>query len=313
MNCLVTGASGFIGSALVKRLLQDGHHVRAVLHVTIPRHRETQVEYVTDDFANPTRPWSSLVQDIDIVFHCAALVRDFGSKKEIMNVNIRGTQLLVQACKNNIQRFIFLSHLHEITTKNKGAYSVSKAQAERFLLQKHHNEQFPVSIIRPGNVYGPGATTWCLRPLQAIQKNRIALIDNGTGLFLHTYIDNLIDSLISTMTASHIEGESIDITDGDNTTTWKTYLNDLATLAGKPPITQNITKTTARLISMSMMMRYYLFRQPPLLTPTAVHIFTNQHTISIEKATRLLGYSPSIDYTEAMKQIADWLHTEHYI
>jgi nucleoside-diphosphate-sugar epimerase len=312
MNCLVTGASGFIGSALVKRLLQEGHHVRAVLHTNPPRHQDSQVEYVNADLTELTS-LSPLLYDIDIVFHCAALVKDFGSKKEIMNVNLKGTQHLVETCTSKIQRFIFLSHLHNPSTKKIKGYSYSKALAEHFLLEKHRTEQFPAVIIRPGNVYGPGATTWCLRPLQAIQQDRIALIDKGDGLFLHTYIDNLIDGLLSAMIASSIDGEVIEITDGDNSTTWKTYLNDLADIAGKPPISQNITKTTANLISTYMMMRYHLLHKDPLLTPTAVHIFTNQRTVSIKKATKLLRYSPSVDYTEGMKRMALWLKTEHYI
>jgi nucleoside-diphosphate-sugar epimerase len=312
MNCLVTGASGFIGSALVKRLIQDGHHVRAVLHTTPPRQRDPQVEYVNADLTEPAS-LSGLIYDIDIVFHCAALVKDFGSKKEIMNVNLKGTQHLVETCSTKIQRFIFLSHLHSTSTKKIKGYSYSKALAEHLLLEKHRTEQFPIVIIRPGNVYGPGATTWCLRPLQAIQQDRIALIDKGNGLFLHIYIDNLIDGLLSTMNASSIDGEVIEITDGDNNTTWKTYLNDLAAIAGKPPITQTMTKTTAHLISTYMMMRYFLLNKTPLLTPTAVHIFTSRRTVSIEKATKLLSYSPSVDYTEGMKRMTLWLKTEHYI
>lgn len=312
MNCVVTGASGFIGSLLVKRLIQNGHHVRAVLHVSPPRDHDNQVDYVAADLTNPSSV-SDLIQEGDVVIHCAALVKDFGSKKEIMNVNLHGTQHLVEACRNKIQRCIFLSHLHNLSTKTLGAYSRSKALAEQYLLQKYHDEHFPVVIIRPGNVYGPGATTWCLRPLQAIQQNRIALIDKGTGLFLHTYIDNLLDALQSALTAPNVEGEVIEITDGDDTTTWRTYLNDLATLAGKPPITRNITKTTATLISQVMMLRYYLFGRAPLLTPTAVRIFTNKKTVPIEKATRLLGYTPEIDYAEGMRRTALWLKTEQYI
>jgi nucleoside-diphosphate-sugar epimerase len=310
MNCVVTGASGFIGSALIKRLIQDGHHVRAVVHITPPQDRDSRVEYVVADLTNPAS-LSSLVHHDDVVFHCAALVKDFGSKKEIMEVNLRGTQHLVDACHNKIQRFIFLGHLHQFTKG--GAYSSSKARAEQYLLDQHRTKNFPVVIIRPGNVYGPGATTWCLRPLQAIQHDRIALINNGTGLFLHTYIDNLLDGLISAMTAPQIVGEVIDITDGDNTTTWKTYLNELAALAGKPPIHQTMRKTTASLISTLMMLRYFLFHTDPLVTPFAVRIFTNQQPVSIEKATRLLGYRPSIDYAEGMKRTAHWLTTEHYI
>jgi nucleoside-diphosphate-sugar epimerase len=312
MNCFVTGASGFIGSALVKRLVKDGHHVRAAVHTTPPLFRDSQVDYVTIDLTNPSS-LPSVVRDIDIVFHCAALVKDFGSKKEIHNVNLKGTQHLIDACCKQIQKFIFLSHLHSTSTRNTGAYSSSKALAEQYLLEKHRTEKFPVTILRPGNVYGPGATTWVLRPLKAIQQDRIALIDDGTGLFLHTYIDNLIDALVATIDAPDITGEVIEITDGDNQTTWKIYFNDLAAIAGKPPIKRTMTKTTALLLSNMMMIRYYLFRREPFITPTAVHILTNQRTISIENATRLLGYRPSVDYHEGMKRTAHWLKEEQHI
>lgn len=311
MNCLVTGASGFIGSALVKRLIKNGHHVRAVLHTSPPRHRIKQVDYITADLTDASS-LSDLVKDGDIVFHCAALVKDFGSKKQIMNVNYKGTQHLVEACGKKIKRFIYLSHLHTLS-KKKGSYSRSKAVTEHYLLQKYQQEQFPVVIIRPGNVYGPGATIWCLRPLEAIKQGRIALIDQGTGIFLHTYIDNLLDALLSTLTTQHIEGEVFEITDGDHTITWKTYLNDLAAILGKPPITRHITRTTASLISWYMMMRYYLFHKEPLLTPTAVRIFTNKKSISLEKAKKLLGYVPLINYAEGMKHMELWLKTEQYI
>ncbi|HIG99325.1 MAG TPA: NAD(P)-dependent oxidoreductase [Thermoplasmata archaeon] len=312
MNCIVTGASGFIGSALVSRLVHNGHRVRAVLHTTSPKNREHEAEYIVADMTNPAS-LKSLIKDADIVFHCAALVKDFGSKKDIMDVNLNGTKHLVQACNDKIRRFIFLSHLHSTSSKTIGTYSSSKGLAEQYLLQQYKDHGFPMVIIRPGSVFGPGAKTWCLRPLQAIQQDRIALINHGTGLFLHTYIDNLLDGLLLSLTAAHIEGEIIEITDGDNTTTWKTYLNDLASLAGKPPIKRNLTYTMGSLLSHLMMLRYYLFHHTPLLTPTAVHLFTSQRTVSIEKAHCLLGYAPAVDYAEGMKRIAQWLREENYI
>jgi nucleoside-diphosphate-sugar epimerase len=312
MNCIVTGASGFIGSALVKRLTLEGYHVRAVHHTSLPTHRLPGVDYVTADITDPTS-LSYLIHDGDVVFHCAALVKDFGSKKTFIKVNFKGTQHLAEACHHKIHRFIFLSHLHHVSTQDKGWYSHSKALAEQYLIQKHLRENFPAVIIQPGNVYGPGATTWCLRPLQAIQEDRIALIDHGQGLFLHTYIDNLLDGLLRTITESSIEGEVIQITDGENTTTWKTYFNDLAALAGKEPITRSLSKPAASLISWYMMLRYFLFHKQPLITPTAVRIFTNTEAVSIDKAKRLLRYRPLIRYSEAMRRIADWLKSEQYI
>ena len=185
--------------------------------------------------------------------------------------------------------------------------------AEQYLLDKHKNDDFPVVIMRPGNVYGPGATTWVLRPLRAIQKNKIALIDKGGGIFLHTYIDNLIDALLNAMQEPKAIGETIDITDGDNSITWGEYLNALAEIAGKNPIKRNMSKNTALILGKIMILLYNLFRIEPMVTPMAVEVFTNQNKISIEKAQKLLGYKPKIDYKEGMKQVENWLKSEGYI
>lgn len=312
MNCLVTGAAGFIGSALVDRLVHDGHRVRAVLHFTRPLRQDPRVEYVTADITDPSS-LPAVIHSIDIVFHCAALVKDFGSKKGILAVNLTGTKNLIDACDAKIQKFIYLGHLHNITTAHTGAYSVSKALAEQYLLEQHRTKHVPGCIIRPGNVYGPGATTWVVRPLNAIRQGRIALIENGSGLFLHTYIDNLVDALVATIDAPDITGEIIDVTDGDNQTSWRTYFNDLSAIAGRQLITRTMKKPTALLLSNLMIARYHLFHMDPLVTPTAVHILTNKRTISIEKATTLLGYHPRINYTRGMERIAQWVKEEQII
>ena len=312
MNCLITGAAGFIGNALLHRLARDGHHVTALVHEHQPTSLDSNVTYTTVDITDPFSV-QTVVQNIDVVFHCAALVKDFGSKEDIMNVNFQGTKHLVKACEGHIQRFIYLGHLPYESIKNVGYYNMSKSKAEQYLLEKNQREKFPVVIIRPGNVYGPSATTWVLRPLNAIQRNRITLINKGQGIFLHTYIDNLIDALVTVMHAPNVEGEIINVTDGDNTTTWGRYLNDLAEIAGKKPITRTLSTHTALLISKKMMLLYHLFRVEPWVTPTAVHIFANTQTVSLEKAEHLLQYKPSVDYTEGMKRVRQWLQKEHYV
>lgn len=312
MNVLVTGASGFIGCALVDRLVRDGHGVRALIHQKPSAALDPQVRYVTADLTDPSS-LPAAVSDIDVIFHCAALVKDFGSKKEILEVNMQGTKNLAEACGNKVQRFIFLSHLHSKSTRAAGAYSTSKALAEQYLIKKYQEEKFPAVIIRPGNVYGPGATTWVLLPLRAIQRHRITLIEKGNGIFLHTYIDNLIDALVASMDAPTAVGEIIEVTDGDNTTTWGTYLNDLAAIAGEPPIPRTMTKTTALLLSKLMMAGYYVFRKDPLVTPTAVHLLTNRRTVSLPKAETLLRYKPTIEYKEGMRRTEEWLKKEQYL
>lgn len=311
MKCLVTGAAGFIGNALTKRLVEESHQVKSIIHIRKPESLGDRVEYITADIADASS-LENIECDCDVVFHCAALVKDFGSKNMFNTVNVEGTKNIVELCKNT-KCFIYLSHSHYESNNQSGYYSRSKYQAEQYLLDKYKQENFPVVIIRPGNVYGPGATTWVLRPLQAIQKNRISLIENGSGIFHHTYIDNLIDALFAVMKKHSAIGETFDITDGDHFVTWRQYLNDLAEIAGKKQIKKNMSKTTAYILSRFLMILYKLTRFTPLLTPTAVQIFTNKKEISIEKAEKILGYTPKIDYKKGMKQVQRWLQEENLV
>jgi nucleoside-diphosphate-sugar epimerase len=313
MKCLVTGAAGFIGSSLVQRLISDGYDVRGIIHHTQPTYFNKRVEYVSGNITDPVFLKSAMDQ-VDVVFHCAAFVKDFGPKSVFNQINIEGTKNLIVASEVAlVKKFIFLSHIRYESGKKTGDYHETKAIAEQSLMDKYTHNQFPVVIIRPGNVYGPGATTWVLRPLQAIKKNRIALINKGTGIFLHTYIENLLDALLAAVHEPHAVGEIIDITDGDNTTTWGDYLNALAKMAGKPHINKNMSKRTALVVGKLMIVGYTLFKIEPWVTPVAVEIFTNQNTVSIEKAKTLLGYTPKINFAEGLKQVERWLKAERYI
>jgi nucleoside-diphosphate-sugar epimerase len=313
MKCLVTGAAGFIGSSLVRRLVSEGHDVRGIIHHTQPTYFDKRVEYISGDITN-TAFLQPVMDQVDVVFHCAAVVKDYGPKDVFNRINVEGTKNLIAASEaSSVKKFIFLSHITNESENDSADYRKTKALAEQYLWEKYTQERFPVVIIRPGNVYGPHATTWVIRPLQAIQKNRITLIDHGKGIFLHTYIDNLIDALLAVVDKPRAIGETIDITDGDNTTTWGEYLNALAKMAHKPPIQKNMSKRTALYVSKFMMILYKLFEIEPWVTPMAVEIFTNHQTVSIEKANALLGYIPKINFRDGLKQVERWLKSERYI
>ena len=313
MNCLVTGASGYIGSSLIKRLVKDDHKVKGLIHQKQPSFLEKNVEYIQGDITDVSSI-RNVVKDAEVVFHCAALVRDLAPKNDFYKINLQGTKNIVEACiEHAIKRFIFLSHIQYESPQKSGHYSISKAMAEQYLLDRYKNGNFPVVIMRPGNVYGPGYAIWVFVPLRAIEKDRISLINSGNGIFHHTYIDNLVDALTIAMQKPNIDGETIDITDGDNSTTWGQYLNALAKMLGKPPIKRNMSKSTAMALSKIMMLLYSIFRVKPWVTPTAVEVFTNQNKTSIEKAESLLGYKPRIDYETGIKKVENWLKSEGYI
>jgi nucleoside-diphosphate-sugar epimerase len=312
MKCLVIGATGYIGSALVNRLVDEGYQVRGLIHHQKPTYTHENVCYVKGDISDKASI-INMVKDIDVVFHCAGIVNEYSRKHEYYKVHVTGIKNLVEACKQSqCRKFIFLGHIPYEFNQIKHPYQKTKILAESYLLSEFKTHNFPVCIIRPGNVYGPNATTWVLRPLKAIQKNRISLINHGLGIFLHTYIDNLIDALLLTLHGSSCIGEIIDITDGDNTVTWGKYLNDLSMMIGKKTISRNISKPLALFIGRIMMGFHVLFGVVPMVSPYAVEIFSNTTCVSIEKASRVLGYAPRIDYSEGMKCIQRWVQDEGF-
>lgn len=311
MKCLVTGASGFIGNALVHRLCNENHAVIGLTHTHPPPDEHPEAVYITGDIIHPGKKLEQACEKIEIVFHCAAYVKDYGKKKKFYETNVDGTKNLVKLCKRSINRFVFLSHIpyEKVTASN--YYNKTKTIAENYLHHQYKENGFPVAVIRPGNVYGPGATTWVLRPLRSIKKGRITLIEHGSGIFLHTYIDNLLDALIAAATKPDIIGKSIDITDGDHSITWGRYLNDLASMIDKGPIKKNLSKPTALVVAKIMMFLHKITGIDPWVTPQAVETFTNKRKISIKQAEDLLDYSPQTSYQEGMKEVDHWIKEQN--
>lgn len=313
MKCFVTGANGYIGRSLLKRLVQQHHQVIGLLHKTIPRQKENGVTYLQGNVAKP-ESFRSFLKDCDVVFHCAAKVSDYGSKKEFYDVNVLGTKKLVEACmKYDIGQFIYLSHLPYETSNRPSLYSKTKQIAESQILKMYRKTGFPSTIIRPGNVFGPGDATWVTVPVDAINKKRLLLIDNGQGIFLHTYIENLLDALMLCIYEPESIGEIIIITDGDNSISWGTYFNDLATILEKGPLQRSIPKFTAKLVGACMIKLLPPLGITPWISPLAVDILTNKNTYTLEETKNIIDYEPKIKYSEAMEHIATWIKNEYMI
>lgn len=313
MKCLVTGVSGFIGNALINRLYSEGYFVRGLIHKNMPDKKLKNVSYYYGNVVE-IESLKSAVDGVDVIFHCAAHMKDFGDKEKFYKINFEGTKNLVLLSKEfGIKKFIYVSHMDYENVHKFGFYSDSKKLAEKYLIDQYKRERFPCVIIQPGNVYGPGKAVWVLYLLNAIKKNRIVLIDNGDGIFLHTYIDNLIDALLKSMTSDNAIGEIIKITDGDNDTRWGDYINSLAEMIGKQNINRNISKQKALIIAEINNYFSRIFNTRFIISPTAVHIMTNKKKVSINKAKQILNYNPQVNYEKGMKNVKKWLMEEGYI
>ncbi|MFO8077382.1 MAG: NAD(P)-dependent oxidoreductase [Thermoplasmatota archaeon] len=309
MNYLITGASGYIGRNLLQQIASGDNNVIAVTHTHRPKIDNQNIKYLQGDISNPSFI-KSLPSRIDVLIHCAALVSDYGWKKRFIDVNYNGTKYLVKHFQEgSIKQFIFLGHICYDKPSIFNYYVQTKKMAENFLINEYQTKKFPVTIIRPGNVFGPDASIWVNTIIDAIKLNRIRLINNGRGTFFHTYIDNLINAIILTIGNQKTIGETIDITDGDYNITWKKYFSDLAKIINEPSPYKSISKKMATFLGYLMIVRFFLFHKQPWITPTAVQLLTANKNISLEKAKTLLHYSPMIEYNTAMRKIEKWWNT----
>ncbi|MHB8056659.1 MAG: NAD-dependent epimerase/dehydratase family protein [Desulfuromonadaceae bacterium] len=253
MSFFITGATGFVGSSLIKRLQQNNIRLTAaVLSGENSEHLPTAVDRVTVEPLSESSDYTSVLQNIDIVIHLAARVHVMQETAtdpllEFRKVNLHGTeQLARQAAKAGVKRFVFMSTIG-VNGDNSGdrpytegdvphphnPYSVSKYEAELALRQISIETGMEIVIIRAPLVYGPGNPGNFLSLLRIISKRNFefwilnfglksgiplpfASINNRRSLI---YVGNLVDALATCATHPAAAGKTYLVSDGEDVST----------------------------------------------------------------------------------------------
>ncbi|WP_457557473.1 NAD-dependent epimerase/dehydratase family protein [Candidatus Harpocratesius sp.] len=322
---LITGATGFIGSHLVKRNLQNRYHVRALVRSSNPKYKELEtmgVEIVIGDMTD----YESLERaciGVDIIFHCAGVVTDWAPRELFESVNIQGMENLCKVAINaKIQRFVYISTndvfgpiedvlIDETFPLKKWGelYPDTKIEAEKIAWKYYHEYQLPVTMVYACWVYGKGDQTFIPLTADAIIKKEMMFWRKNAHTW-PTYIDNLIDLLIILSSNPKAIGEGFLCHDGEMIT-FQQLCTDLAEGLGvKPPKTQ-IPYFLAITIAKLMEWWWKLTKKKtrPLLTTYTVKNLGSRLNFSIEKAERMLGWTPKISYQEGLKRTLEWLKT----
>lgn len=315
MKILVTGASGFIGSRLVNSLVAAGEHVRVLVRSSSDLSGiAPQVERYVGDLANDQSTRGALF-GVKRVFHCGALVADWGSPEQFHAVNVMGTNRLAEAAlKGGVERFVHISttdvYGHPCIAVAEDApfryrgwpYGDTKIDAEKALLEIA-SQGLPTTIIRPATVYGPRAP---------IVKGLAHLLTTGEMMFIGDgsadaglcYVDNVVDAVRLAGEKDVAVGRVYNVVDSLGVT-WRTFTNSLAKALGLPKVHKHIPYRLAYgaawLLESWGKMRKQLKR--PLLTRMAVEILgTNQH-FSTDRISHELGWSPRVTFEEGMDRI----------
>jgi len=322
MVSLVTGASGFVGQAIVRRLLGDGETVRAL---TLPGDRRLpelralgiadRLQVIEADVtsAGAVDPY---LAGVTRVFHTAALVHGWHPWARYRAVNVGGTQHVARAAgAHGVARFVHVStsdvfgipRTDELIDESapyrpwNEPYPDTKIEAERWLWQFHRDSGLPLSVIYPCWVYGPGD--------QAFFPSLADAIDDGVMFFWHrrtrlfwAYIDNLADAIVLAGTHPAAVGNGYLVHDGDGGPTLQEVCARIAGVIGKRPPTLHLPYAVAfgAAAIAQMIWRVLRLRGAPLLLTNDVKSFGTQWRISNAKLRRDLGWTPRVPIADGM-------------
>lgn len=322
---LITGIGGFIGSRFAEVALKRGMKVRGLQRSQDKANKAKKMgaEVIVGSVSDPAAA-KQACQGVDIVLHTAAVVKEGGSPKYFQEINVGGTVNMATAAKNaGVKTFIHLSSVmvygfnypDRVTEEGplcgeNNLYCQTKIDSEKELLKMNAPPNFGIIIIRPGDVYGPGSTTWILRPLQLMHQRLFILADGGRGTINHVYVDNLIEAIFLAV-EKEAYGEAFNITDGRETSC-KEYFTRLAEIGNLPApfsLPSGVLKFMARLRCLSQS----LLSQTPDTLPESVNWLTRPHAYSIAKARSQLGYQPKINLEEGMQRTREWLQKNNLL
>jgi len=322
---LVTGATGLIGSHLVEALVVRGEKVRALVRPTsrTQRLQELGAEIRIGNLADNAALMAA-AEGVDRIFHCAALVKDWGVYEDFARANVRGVRnILAAATRAKVSKFIHLSTSDvygfpgkpvdesESPSPRGFPYSDTKIEGEALVWNHYRRVGLPVCVLRPASVYGPRAQLMVVAILRALQRRQMILIDEGEHIAGLTYVGNLVDAMLLAADSEASVGQVYNISDGSQVT-WKEYIDALADLAEVPRATRSYPHWFAYALA-SLYESYYRMMgrsQRPPLTRMLVELMGTDQNFPIDKARRELGYEPRVSFAEGIRYTGDWLRQE---
>ena len=323
-RALVTGATGFIGGQLAKRLQTvEGVKVRALARKPAkdPWLSDLGVELIQGDITDAASVRQAM-QGCDLVFHAAAYVGESGNEKAVWDVNVVGTQIVVDAAVSaKVERFVHLSScavygslqqmdIDETTPVNitGRVYHDSKVEAEEVVFTSYRQQALPAVSVRISQVYGPGSPQFTLRVLEAVKSGRVILIDGGRHHFKPVYINNLTDALVLCAQVDAAVGEAINISDGAPVL-WRDFFGAYGRMMGVDSF-PSAPYPAAYVYALLNESKAKLQGRSTSMNREVVKTFHSHNSFSNAKAHTLLGWEPKVGFEQGMRETEVWLREE---
>lgn len=321
---LVTGGGGFLGKAIVKRLIERGDRVRSFSRGSYPALEALGVEQVQGDLADADDV-AAACEGMDTVYHVAAKAGIWGAREVFYRANVTGTENVIAACRRQqVKRLIYTSSPSVVfddgdmagvdesvpyPTEFHAPYPETKARAEQ-LVRTAGQEGLATISLRPHLIWGPEDPH--ILPGILARAKRLKRIGDGSNLVDTIYVDNAAEAHLLAEAAlearPHLTGKVYFISNDAPIPLWEMIDRFLAA-GGHPPVSGRVSPATAYRIGAlcETLYRWLGVKSDPPMTRWAARELATTHWFDIGAAKRDLGYTPSVSTEEGLKRLALWL------
>ncbi len=298
----LTGATGFIGSALARRLEATGWQIRALVRPIslAARHAGIATQWLEGDLED-LDSLRLLVRDAHTVVHCAGVVRG-ASQAHFNRVNVDGVARLVRAAteQHRVPRFLLISSL-AAREPDLSFYAASKRQGEETLAAVAGEMRW--AVLRPPAVYGPGDKE--LLPLfRWIGRGIAPVLGSSSARFSLLYVEDLAEAVIQWLNCGNTERQLFELHDGyPDGYTWSDVIDTVARSYGRRVVRVQVPVSTLRLLARLNSIMARVFGYAPMLTPGKVRELNHANWVCDNSVlSRATGWTPRVSLEEGLRR-----------
>lgn len=318
---LVTGASGFIGKHLVKRLVKEGYYVRAFVRKLsyINELEPLGVEIVFGDIRH-LPSFRTAVRGMDIIVHLAAATK--GDPSEFEEITVGGTKNLITVAKDqNIQKVIYMGsmsvyeihsvkkgvvlteeHTLEQRMKDRGAYSFSKGKAEKIVIGLLNEQRPSWTILRPSMILGPGNDAF-FTPIGFSIGNKIRLvIGRGDQKLRLIHVDDVVEAICLCMESEKSGGKIYNIVHHDRINKREYLENYIQPIYGKG-LTIYIPYFLIYVGTIALESLSKIIGRPPFLTRYRLIASQRDVVFDTTRIRKDLGWKPYLSLEQGLRNV----------
>ena len=326
MKVLVTGAAGLLGSHVAELVLERGDAVRVLVRPG------EDVSWLTKAGAEVCRgdltdrlSLEAAVDGVDLVLHCAARMGPWGPEVEYDLVNVRGPKVLVEAAlAAGVRRIVHVSSIdvHGLVVGTRAdetapygterdPYSRSKIAGEFELQRLIRDKGAPVTIVRPGLIYGPRDTNSFGRFARLVEQGKMVIIGSGNNHLPLIYVRDVARGILLASEAEQAIGRAYLLVN-DEPVTQRDYFSAIARELGVPPPRRHIPYRLALALGATAEMVGHLARmkQPPPLMRFGLKQVAGENRFAISRARGELGFSPQVNLADGVREGVAWYRTK---